>query len=513
MKTNGSLKQLHAIDRDCCLLEKTAAIFQWDQETNLPPEGVEERADQLALIEGLAHERAADPKIGRLLADAGSDSENPSGDEALPPVERDFCRALRRRYDRAAKLPPGFAADMARAGSLAQAAWVKARRKNDFAAFAPYLETMVDFARRRAEYWGFTGGAVYDGLLDAYEPGIAAEEIARLFGPLRKRLSALLGRINAKTAAGPETKRDRSFLNQPYDTERQARYSRELMESLGFDLRRGRLDISAHPFTTTLGFNDVRITTRYAEGNVLSAIFSTIHESGHAFYELDINPDLQGTCLAEGVSMGIHESQSRLWENVFGRSRAFWEYQFPRLKALFPEQLGAVSADAFYRAVNQAGPSLIRIEADELSYSLHIILRFELERRLFSGDLPVEDLPQVWRQSMKELLGIEPETDAEGVLQDVHWSMGSFGYFPSYALGNLYGLQFLKKLCQDLPDYEGDIARGSFAAIRHWLRENIYVWGRRLDPADLLFKVTGEKLSVAPFLEYIEAKYTELYGL
>jgi carboxypeptidase Taq len=513
MKTKETLRQLHAIDRDCCLLEKTAAILQWDQETNLPPQGVEERADQLALIEGLVNERAADPKIGRLLADLGSDAANPSGDEALPPMERDFCRALRRRYDRAVKLPPGFAAAMARAESLSQAAWVKARRKNDFAAFVPYLGTMVDFARMRAEYWGFTGSAIYDGLLDAHEPGIAAEEIARLFGPLRERLSALLCRIRAKTAACPETEEGYAFLNQPYDTERQARYSLDLMESLGFDLRRGRLDTSAHPFTTTLGFDEVRITTHYKEGGDLSAIFSTIHESGHAFYEMDINPDLRGTCLAEGVSMGIHESQSRLWENVFGRSRAFWEYQFPRLRAFFPEQLGSVTADAFYRAVNRAGPSLIRIEADELSYSLHIILRFELERRLFSGDLAVEDLPRAWRRSMKELLGIEPETDAEGVLQDVHWSMGSFGYFPSYALGNLYGLQFLKKLRQDLPDYEGDIARGSFSAIRQWLRENIYTWGRRLDPADLLFKVTGEKLSVSPFLEYIEAKYMELYGL
>jgi carboxypeptidase Taq len=511
MKTEESLKRLHSIDRDCCLLEKTAAILQWDQETNLPSLGVEERADQLALIEGLANERAADSEIGRLLAELGSSAENPSGDETLPPVERDFCRALRRRYDRAVKLPPGFAAAMARAEGLSQAAWVEARRNNDFAAFAPHLTAMIDFARKKSEYWGFTGSAVYDGLLDAHEPGIAAEEIAGLFGPLRERLSALLRRINAKTAARPET--EGAFLNRSYETERQARYSRDLMESLGFDHRRGRLDTSAHPFTTTLGFDDVRITTRYIETNVLSAIFSTIHESGHAFYEMDINPDLRGTCLAEGVSMGIHESQSRLWENVFGRSRAFWEYQFPRLRSFFPEQLGSVTTDAFYRAVNRAGPSLIRIEADEVSYSLHIILRFELERRLFSGDLSVEDLPRAWRLSMKELLGIEPETDAEGVLQDVHWSMGSFGYFPSYALGNLYGLQFLKKLRHDLPNYEDDIARGSFTAIRQWLRENIYTWGRRFDPADLLFKVTGEKLSVSPFLEYIEAKYTDLYGL
>ncbi|MDR3131005.1 MAG: carboxypeptidase M32 [Treponema sp.] len=510
MKTEEALRRLHENDRECCLLEKAAAILHWDQETKLPPEGVEERAEQLALIEGLASERAADSKTGRLLEELGFSGENPVGGGELPAVERDFCRVLRRRYERASRLPPGFAAESARAASLSQAAWVKARSENNFLSFAPWLETMLDFARRRAGYWGFTGAAVYDGLLDFYEPGIDAEETARLFAPLKERLSALLARIRAKSSACQDAG---AFLERPYDTERQARYVQDLVRDLGFERRRGRLDTSAHPFTTVLGFNDIRITTRYAEDNVLSSIFSTIHESGHAFYELDIDPELRGSCLAEGVSMGIHESLSRLWENVFGRSRAFWEYQFPRLKAVFPEQLGGAALEAFYRAVNRAGPSLIRIEADELSYSLHIILRFDLERRLFSGDLAVEDLPGAWRRSMKELLGVEPETDAEGALQDVHWSMGSFGYFPSYALGNLYGLQFLKKLRQDLPDYEAGIARGSFTAIRQWLRENIHAWGRRLDPADLLFRVTGERLSVFPFLEYIEAKYSELYGL
>jgi carboxypeptidase Taq len=507
MKSKELLAQLHAIDRECRRLERVGALLQWDQETNLPPLGVAERAEQLALIGEIAHQKSTDREIGRLLAEVGSDSQNPSGDESLPPVERDFCRVMRRHYDRAVKLPRELIGAMARAGGLSQAAWVEARKNNDFAAFVPHLKTMIDFARKKAECWGFGGNTVYDGLLDFYEPGITTAGTALVFQPLRERLSALLKKIGGR----PQV--DSSFLDQPYDVERQARYSQELMEALGFDRRRGRLDVSAHPFTTSMGFDDVRITTRYHEDNILSTIFSTIHESGHAFYQLDISPELRETCLAEGASMGIHESQSRLWENAIGRSRAFWEGQFPRLREHFPQQLGKVNAEAFYRAINRVRPSLIRIEADELSYSLHIILRFELEQRLFSGALAVEDLPRAWGQSMKELLGLEPETDALGVLQDVHWSGGDFGYFPSYALGNLYGLQFLKKLRSDLPDFEAALGQGNFSVLRTWLRDNIYVWGCRLDPADLLKKVTGEELSVTPFLEYIEAKYTELYGL
>ncbi|MCL2318508.1 MAG: carboxypeptidase M32, partial [Treponema sp.] len=275
---------------------------------------------------------------------------------------------------------------------------------------------------------------------------------------------------------------------------------------------RGRVDISAHPFTTTLGSDDIRITTRYLSRQVQSGIFSTIHESGHAFYEMDFPPEIRGSCLADGASMGIHESQSRFWENVIGRSRSFWEAMFPVLKTHFPGALSLVTVDEFYRAINLVEPSLIRIEADEVSYSLHIILRFDLEQALFSGALDPAELPGAWRKKMKELLGLEPETDAQGVLQDVHWSMGSFGYFPSYALGNLYGLQFWEKLKADIPDAEELITRGNFAPIRRWLKDTIYVWGRRLEPSVLLKAVTGNVLSAEPFLNYIESKYSGIYG-
>jgi carboxypeptidase Taq len=336
---------------------------------------------------------------------------------------------------------------------------------------------------------------------------MGSKAIAAVFTPLSDRLSALLKKI----AAAPQP--DCSFLKQTYSAETQALLNRGLMNILGFDFHRGRLDVSAHPFTTGLGADDVRITTRYFPDNLLSGILSTIHECGHAFYDMAFPVELRGSRLAEGASMGIHESQSRLWENVIGRSRAFWDKFFPVVQTIFPEELRTVTADGFFRAANYAKPSLIRVDADEVSYSLHIILRFELEQGLFSGAIKPESLPQLWRARMKEAFGIEPETDAQGVLQDIHWSMGSFGYFPSYAPGNLYGLQFFGKLQKDLPDFEDAVRQGNFAPIHGWLRDNIHIWGRRLEPSELLKKVTGETLSVEPFLEYIEKKYTGIYGI
>jgi carboxypeptidase Taq len=504
MKFDEALTKLHTIDRERYHIEKAVAVLQWDQETYLPELGVEDRSEQLAVLEGIAHKCFVSPETGQLLEALGSVSENPKGDEGLPALERDFLKALRRNYDRAVKLPPDFVTAAARAEGLSQAAWARARGNNDFAAFLPHLETMIDLSRKRARYWGFAD--VYDGLLDIYEPGMPAQAVSAVFGPLGERLSRLLKKI----AAAPQP--DISFLEGEFDAAAQAAFNQELMKRLGFDTRRGRLDVSAHPFTSTLGADDVRITTRYLPDNFLSAIFSTLHESGHAFYELSFPRELRGSCLADGASMGIHESQSRFWENVVGRSRGFWDWLFPAMQPCFPS-LAGVTSEAFWRAANRARPSLIRVEADEVSYSLHIILRFELERALFSGELRPADLPTVWRQKMKEILGVEPETDAQGVLQDIHWSQGAFGYFPSYALGNLYGLQFWHKLKADLPNAEDCIARGDFAPIRAWLSDTIYVWGRRLDPPELLRTVTGATLSPEPFLNYIEDKYTGVYGL
>jgi carboxypeptidase Taq len=506
MKTTESLEKLHRIDREYRRLGKVLAVLQWDEETFLPPGGVEERAEQLALLQGLAHQQLVSPETGRLLDELSSTAENPRGDPALPPLEGDFLRVLRRSYDREAKLPEDFVRETARAEGLSQAAWAQARRADDFAAFLPHLSVMIDNARKRARYWGYsdTGegkGSLYDGLLNIYEPGLGAAEISGIFGPLRERLISILRDLPA---------RDYPFLDQEYDIETQTRFNHRLMDYLGFDRNRGRLDTSAHPFTTSLGSDDVRITTRYFPKNLLSSIFSVIHESGHAFYEMGFPPELRSSCLADGASMAVHESQSRLWENVIGRSRPFWEGLFPILQSHFPRQLGALRADTFYRAVNQCRPTLIRVDSDEISYALHIILRFELEKQLIAGELPPEELPRRWREYSRLYLGRESDTDSDGVLQDVHWSMGAFGYFPSYALGNLYGLHFWVQMKKDLPDLESALAAGRFQPVLSWLSERIYRWGCRLDPSELLLKVTGEKLSPVPFLDYIETKYGEL---
>jgi len=505
MGSSELLEKLHTIDSESRYLERAAAVLQWDQETYLPEKGVQERSEQLALLEGMAHRKLTSPDTGRLLSELGSKPENPRGDEKLPELERDFLKVLRRNYDRAVKLPVEFVSDAARAEGLSQAAWVSARLDNNFSAFLPHLVKMIDFSRQRAIYWGYKDNP-YDGLLDIYESGISAEAINDVFTPLRKRLKELLKKISSRPRP------DNSFLDEDYDVENQACFSRDLLKRIGFDTSRGRIDISAHPFTTTLGSDDVRITTRYLKRHVQSGIFSTIHEAGHAFYEMGFPEELRPSSLADGASMGIHESQSRLWENVIGRSRAFWDAMYPALRSYFPGTLSKFTAEDFYRAINLVEPSLIRIEADEVTYSLHIIVRFELEKELFHGTLDPAKLPEAWREKMKEFLGVQPETDAQGVLQDVHWSMGSFGYFPSYALGNLYGLQFWEKLVSEMPDAERQIAQGNFAPIRNWLKETVYVWGRRKDPSDLLKTVTGESLSAEPFLAYVESKYSKIYG-
>ncbi len=501
----GSLTQLHQIDREARLLERAIALLHWDMDINLPPKAVEERSDQLALLEGLSHEMLTGKINGRLLDDLGSTPENPGGDEGLSPAERDFLKVFRRNYDRLTKLPARFVKDAARAEGLSQPAWVKARKNNDFSIFLPHLKKMVEIARKKSSYWGYEN--TYDGLISIYEPDMTQEDISRLFTPLKDSLVKLIKQIQKAPQPNPD------FLKLVYDVKKQETFNREVMNHIGFDEERGRLDVSVHPFTTSLGTDDVRITTRYVPDNMISSVFSTIHETGHALYELGFPREIQGTCLADGASMGIHESQSRLWENVIGRSREFWTPLYGRLQHLFQKQLDPVRIDDFIKAVNRVEPSCIRVDADEVSYSLHIILRFELEKQLFSGVLTPEDLPGAWRSMMKEYLGVDINTDTQGVLQDVHWSMGSFGYFPSYALGNLYGLQIWNRLKKDIPQVYTQIEAGSFREIQTWLRDTLYVWGKRLSPSDMLVKVTGKALSPAPFVQYIKDKYTDLYGL
>jgi len=501
------ISRLVEMDREHVLVSHIESTLSWDQETYMPPKAVEERAEQLALLEGLAHEKLVNPEIGSLLSALGSTPGNPLGDSGLSPEERAYLRALRRAYDQATKLPADLVTDLARTTALGQSSWVDARTKDDFEAFAPFLEKLLDLQRRKAACLA-PGKPAYDVLLDLYEPGSTEAGIAEVFRSLRGELVTLLGKIRSR----PQV--DDSFLRRACPESRQAEVSQWLMDVVGFDKERGRLDTTAHPFTNTLGSDDVRITTRYIEGNLASSMFSTIHESGHALYELGLEPSaaFRRTKLSEAASMAVHESQSRLWENIVGRSAAFWEPNYARLQSLSGPVLEGVPLDSFVRAINKVEPSLIRTEADEVTYSLHVILRFELESDLISGRLAVKDLPAAWNAKMKDLLGVVPGNDAEGCLQDVHWSCGLYGYFPSYALGNLYAAQLWDRMRETLPDVDASLRRGDVSPIREWLREKIHRPASTWIPGELIERATGSALDAKHFVAYLNDKYSRIYG-
>jgi carboxypeptidase Taq len=516
------LMRLIEIDGELGLLGHIGALLSWDQETFMPIGAVDERSEQIALIESIAHDRAVSPEIGDLLAALGSTSASPSGspsdDSLLDDMERAYLRVARRQYDRDTKLPADLVAELAREASLAQAAWIEARAKNDFPAFAPYLERIVELKKRQAACLTQGGqgarAARYDALLDLFEPGSTEASIAEVFGKLRGDLVALLDRIASKPPA------DDSFLRRPCPVSRQAAISGWLMDVMGYERGRGRLDTVAHPFTTTLGVDDVRITTRFIEDSFVSSLFSTVHETGHALYELGIapGPAFKRTKLHDAASMAVHESQSRMWENMIGRSAAFWKGMYPRLVELASGgdargPLEGIGLDSFLRAINKVEPSPIRTEADEVTYSLHIILRFELESDLISGRLAVNDLPEAWNAKMKELLGLSVPDDARGCLQDVHWSAGLFGYFPSYALGNLYAAQFWSAMKRDMPDLDERIESGDLGSVLGWLRAKIHRHGSSLLPTELVYRVTGSTLDPKHFVAYLDEKYSRIYAL
>lgn len=506
MTPRDAVAELRKSDHEVVLLTHVGATLGWDQETYMPDGAAEERAEQLATIEGLVHERRTAPRIGELLAAAGASEDQPEGASELGVLDAAFVREKWREYSKAVRLPNELVRRMAETASRGQHAWVAARRNDEFTTFQPWLEQLVSLNREMADHLGHDGER-YDALLDQFEPYATTSEVARVFAQLRAGLVDLVQRIVEQ----PQV--DDAVLTQPFAIDGQTEFSRQLMLALGYDLERGRLDISAHPFTTTLGGNDVRITTRYNETMLASSLFGTIHETGHALYELGVAEELRGTLLAEGTSLGIHESQSRMWENMIGRSRPFWEHWLPKLTALFPSQLDGVALDGFYRAINKVEPSFIRVEADEVTYSLHIILRFELEQDLIEGRLDPADAPAAWREKSRELLGIVPDTDATGVLQDVHWSMGAFGYFPTYALGNLYAAQFLSVMERDMPEMWEEVRRGDTAGILAWLRERIHRHGKARTAGELVQSIAGGPLDPEPYLAYLEAKYRDIYRL
>jgi carboxypeptidase Taq len=482
------LAEVHALQKACDLME-------WDQLVCMPRGGMEARAELFARLRTMAHERFVCDETGDLLAKA-ADGYSYDSDEAA------LLRWGEREYALKRKLPADLVEALARETSRGQEVWVEARSKSDFALFRPVLETIVSLKRRQAEALG--GEDPYDAWLGEHEPGMTTAEVERLFSELKSALVPLVRAVAAKPGAV-----DDSVLRQKYPVESQRLFGTEMAAAIGYDFSRGRLDVSAHPFSLAFAPGDSRITTRYEERWPSAALFGTLHEAGHAMYEQGIAAALEGTPLCSGATMGLHESQSRLWENVIGRGRPFWRRHYARFQELFPAQTRGVDAEGFYRAVNAARPTLIRVEADELTYSLHILLRFELERALLSGSLAVRDLPGAWAEKTRASLGLTPPDDARGVLQDIHWSAGSFGYFPTYALGNMIGLQLFEAAAKE----DARVAEGDCPALLAWLRERVHRHGRKFTAPEIVARAAGGPISARPFASYLERKYSELYGL
>lgn len=491
------LQQFYAHAHQIFALSQAQQALEWDQEVLMPPKGLPQRAQQLSTLASVVHGMTQDACYGDLIAEL----ERSELDE----LTRADLREARRAFERAKKIPPRLVAERAEACSLAQAAWESARPRNDFASFRPCLERVVALTREQADAVG--AATRYDALLEDYEPGMTEGRLRTIFGDLKARLLPLLDRIR-----GASRTPDPTILNRRFPLEGQRAFCLRVVQDMGFDLAAGRLDVSAHPFASGT-MHDVRLTTRYQEDYLPCSLFGTIHEAGHGLYEQGLDPARFQDPAGPYCSMGIHESQSRLWENLVGRSLGFWRHYYPQLRQAFPGVLEDVSLDAFHGAVNAVAPTLIRLEADEATYNLHIILRFDIESELMAGRVETRDLPELWRTKMKEYLGIAPEEDRLGVLQDVHWSAGLIGYFPTYALGNLYGTQFLEQLRRGAPDLDERLARGELNAVKSWLNENIHVHGRRWSAEELCLKVTGEPLSAGPLLRHLTSRYTQVYGL
>jgi len=502
-----SYPELVRLQKDVATLASVGSLLGWDQETYMPEEGALARAEQQELLSTITHERRTSPRIGDLISACEADKAVMAAEEGARGAS---VREMRRDYSLATKLPVELVAELAKTQALSQDAWKQARARNDFPSFAPWLEKMLTLTRRKAECYGVpAGGELYDALLEEYEPGANARQIESIFGPLQPRLSALVQRL----CTSPRRPADAlKGIDVPAD--KQHAFGLDVLKAIGFDLRAGRLDTTAHPFCSGFGPGDTRLTTRYNTSSCLEPLSSTMHEAGHGIYEQGLPKAAQfGTPLAEATSLGIHESQSRMWENLVGRSRAFWTWALPVAKRRFAPAIDGLTLDQVYASVNQVQRSFIRVEADEVTYNLHIMLRFGLERDLVSGRLAVKDLPAEWNRRFKEILGLDVPSDSLGCLQDVHWSFGLIGYFPTYTLGNLYAAQFWQTINTAIPDLDAQMARGEFDALKRWLNDHIHRHGRRYHAAELCARVTGKPLSAEPLMHYLESKYAPLYGV
>ncbi len=493
------LKELLGVWAD---LTHAAALLSWDQQCYMPPGGVGNKGSQLATLTSLAHSKFTSDEVGTLLEELKPYAES------LDPESDDACliEVTNRDYQKLVKVPTEYVAEFNKVTAIAHGAWEEARAKDDFPHFQPHLEKIVDMRRQYADFFK-PYDHVYDPLLDDFEPGMKTTEVQEIFTNLRPKQVELIKSISEK----PQV--DDSFLYLHYDEKDQWEFGEAAITKYGYDWNRGRQDKAAHPFTTGFGLGDIRITTRVDENFLNTALFGTLHEAGHAIYEQGVAPELDRTPLGEGASLGIHESQSRLYENLLGRSYDFWIHFYPQLQERFKTQLGNVDLDTFYKGINKVEPSLIRVEADEATYNLHIMLRLELEIALMEGNLSVSDLPEAWNERVKDYLGVVPSNNAEGVLQDVHWSAGYLGYFTTYALGNLISNQLWEKIEADIPGLSGQIQEGNFKELLAWLRENVHRHGRKFKPQYLVKKIVGTTISPEPYLRYLNEKFGAIYGL
>jgi len=471
-------------------LTKAEALLAWDQQTIMPPRGADARAHQLGTIGKLAHQSFVSDEIGTLLEELRPYEESLDRDS----FEASLIRVARRDFEKSVRVPPELSAEITRTGSRAFEVWVEARANSDFETFRPWLEQLVELKHRYVECFPEADES-YDTLLDDYEQGMKTAEVRSIFARLKNVLIPLVD-----AAASGAT----AHVTGTFPAEKQRRLSLEIVRRFGFDDTAWRLDTAPHPFAQSLATTDIRITTREPEQS-LDGLFATMHECGHGLYEHGVNPAYERTLLARGASLGLHESQSRLWENLVGRSRPFWSWFYPRLQEVFPRELEPVDEETWFRSINDISPGLIRIDADEASYNLHIILRFELEQQIMEG-LDLRELPDVWNETMDRYLGVDVPDDAHGVLQDVHWSRGGFGYFPTYSLGNVYSVQIWERLRDDVDDVDEQIGRGEFGAIREWLRENLHRHGRKYLPAEMLERVVGGPVDPEPYLRYLQGK-------
>jgi carboxypeptidase Taq len=490
--TDPKLDRLRALVGEVDDLRKAATVLFWDQRVMMPPGGAQARAEASATVGRLAHEKFVAPELGRLLDELNAE------DYDYDSFEASLIRVTRRDYEKAIRVPPELTGEIRRSSALALSAWGPAKESSDFQAMLPHLERNLELRHRYVDCFP-KPDETYDVLLDDYEPLMKTADVREVFDELKRELVPLIQEI---TEAGDV---DSSFLEGEFDAGAQRDFSMKVIRAFGYTDDEWRLDTTPHPFMTTPGQGDIRLTTNFRP-NDLSSVFASMHEFGHGVYEWGVDPSLQRTPIGSGVSLAVHESQSRSWENLVGRSRPFWRYFYPQLQQTFPAQLGSVDEEAFYRAVNKVHPSLIRIDADEVTYNMHIILRFELEQDLIDDRLEPRDLPQAWNERMDVYLGVDVPDDARGVLQDMHWAGGSLGYFPTYSLGNVVSVQIWERLKDDLGDVDEQMERGEFDQIREWLRRHLYVLGRKFTPQETIERVTGSRIDPGPYVRYLREK-------